>query len=277
LGKRDAHRADLEVLLGAWQASGSPDDLWQYIITRSNLPGRRGNLELAAAWYQAVEAAARQGVGELWSLVIRMATVPASEAPVNDPREMIAFCGALGIGAVGVVDEAHSGDALQALRAHARDQRWRMREAVAMALQHMLQQRTEMTLAALEQWVSEGNWLEMRAVAAAVAEPSVLAQKDVALAALRLHEGILAAMARATDRRAEAFRVLRKGLGYTLSVVTSRLPEEGIRFLKMLVASGDPDTLAVVKQNLRKKRLAGAFAGQVEELEALTVGTGAAT
>jgi hypothetical protein len=198
-----------------------------------------------------------------------MASVAASQAPVNDPQEMIAFCGAVGIGAVGVADEVHSQDALVALRGHARDPRWRMREAVAMALQHMLQHQTEMTLAALRRWVSGGHWLEMRAAAAAVAEPSVLDQQGAALAALRLHEGILGAVASAADRRAESFRVLRKGLGYTLSVVVSKLPDKGFQFLEKLVASKDPDILRIVKHNLKKKRLAGPFAGQVEALEDL--------
>jgi hypothetical protein len=269
LGNKDAHRTALQTLLAEWHHSGSVDELQRYIVRHSNLPGPRGNLELAAAWAEAVAAWAQEQSDSLWPLVAQMAAVPDSQAPVNDPREMIAFCGALGIGVVGAVSEAHSEDALATLRGHARDARWRMREAVAMALQHMLLERIEVTLAAFQRWVSEGNWLEMRAAAAALAEPSVLRDPAVATAALRLHERILAAIVAASDRKAESFRVLRKGLGYTLSLIVTRMPNEGFQLLKQLVATRDPDVVWIIKQNLAKKRLARPFAERVEALRAL--------
>jgi hypothetical protein len=72
---------------------------------------------------------------------------------------------------------------------------------------------------------------------------------------------------RAEDRRAEPFRVLRKGLGYTLSVVVRALPEEGFTLMARLVDSGDPDALWIVRQNLKKKRLMRHFPQEVEAIE----------
>jgi hypothetical protein len=52
-------------------------------------------------------------------------------------------------------------------------------------------------------------------------------------------------------------------------VIVSRVPEEGFAVLEKLVATGDPDVLWIVKQNLTKKRLAGPFPGRVEALRNL--------
>jgi hypothetical protein len=269
LGNREAYRADLETLLQESRHLERLDELRRYIVLHSNLPGPRGNLELASAWAEVVGAWAEKADESLWQLVTKMASLPASQAPANDPQELIAFCGALGIGVVGAANEIRSHEALAALRNLARDPRWRMREAVAMALQSMLMERTEATLNELQRWVSEGDWLEMRAAAAALAEPCVLRQHVVAVAALRLHESILSAVGQATDRKAGPFRVLRKGLGYTLSVIVNRMPDEGFQLLSRLAAMRDPDVLWIIKQNLNKKRLAGPFAKQVEDLQAV--------
>lgn len=269
LDSKRAYRTQLRELLQIGDRVRRFDELQQYIVGHSNLPGPRGNLELAAAWAEVVAAHAHSGNESLWQLLLKMAFVSAIQAPVNDPREMVAFCGALGVGVLGAANEVRSHEALVVLRSLARDPRWRMREGVAMALQQMLLLCTETTLGELQGWVSGGNWLEMRAAAAGLAESSVLQQQGVGLAALRLHERILAAVETCAGRKDDAFRVLRKGLAYTLSVIVSRVPEEGFAVLEKLVATGDPDVLWIVKQNLTKKRLAGPFPGRVEALRNL--------
>lgn len=243
--------------------------LRQYIVAHSNLPGPRGNLELAAAWADVVGAWPKEAEEWLWELLTEMASLPASQVTVNDPHVLLAFCGVLGIGVLAAASDMRSDEALATLRGFARDSRWRMREAVAMALQPMLVERSERTLSELQRWVSDGDWLEMRAAAAALAEPTVLQRERVAMAALHLHESILSAVLSATDRRVESFRILRKGLGYTLSVVVSRVPDEGFQLLARLVPAGDADILWIVRQNLKKKRLAGRFHERVEALQAL--------
>ena len=135
-----------------------------------------------------------------------------------------------------------------------------------MGLQRLLARRGQDTLEELARWVGDGSLLELRAVAAAVAEPSLLKDKQVALSALQLHRRIIDRVLETGERRSEEFRVLRKALGYTLSVVTRAIPDEGFEFMRQLVALQDKDVLWVVKENLKKNRLVKNFPGQVESI-----------
>jgi hypothetical protein len=136
-----------------------------------------------------------------------------------------------------------------------------------MALQDLLRARPDPILAVLETWIRPGTWFEMRAVAAGLAEPPLLKDARIAKAALDAHRRILGEVGRAGDRSAEAFKVLRQGLGYTVSVVVAARPREGFAWLKELARSDDPDIQGVLRENLKKTRLVAAFPREVAQLE----------
>jgi hypothetical protein len=110
---------------------------------------------------------------------------------VNAPQELVPFCGAVAIGAIGSLSPAFFQPALLTLRGLANDPRWRMREAVCFGLQRMLARRGQRTLGVLANWVVPGAWLEMRAAAPAVAEPALLKDEETARSALQLHREIM--------------------------------------------------------------------------------------
>ncbi|WP_136625169.1 hypothetical protein [Dictyobacter kobayashii] len=58
------------------------------------------------------------------------------------------------------------------------------------------------------------------------------------------------------DRKCEDFRTLRRTLGYTLSVVTAALPEKGFAFMCECALWNDTDINWILRENLKKKRLA---------------------
>jgi hypothetical protein len=264
MGKKEKHKQDLIGLLDELLESGDAEKLLGYIASNSNLPSPRANLELAAAFSELMEDYSRKAPDPLWAFVINMTGVSPDEAPVNAPREFIPFCGAAASGAIASVRPQFFEQALAMLRALARDPRWRMREAVPMALHKLLGKRTRNTLKELERWVAGGDLLEMRAAAAAVADPAALKDEETAWQALQLHRSIMEQVLTSTDRKSEAFRILRKALGYTVSVVLAALPEEGFEFMAQLIATEDRDALWVVKQNLKKNRLVRNFPEAVE-------------
>jgi hypothetical protein len=264
MGRQEKHKRDLIGLFDEFLESGDADKLLGYIASNSNLPSPRANLELAAAFSEVVEDCTRKAPDALWELVIDMAGVSADEAPVNAAPEFIPFCGAAASGAIASVRPQFFDQALATLRALARDPRWRMREAVPMALQKLLSSRTRDTLKELERWVAGGDLLEMRAAAAAVADPAALKDEETARQALRLHRSIMEQVLNSTDRKSEAFRILRKALGYTVSVVLAALPEEGFEFMAQLIATQDRDVAWIVRQNLKKNRLVRKFPEAVE-------------
>lgn len=269
MGKKENHKQDLIGLLDEFVDSGDPDKLLRYIALNSNLPGQRANLELASAFSEAVEERAPRETEQLWKLVLDVTGVSAAKAPVNSPEEFIPFCGAVGIGSIGSVAPRFLAQALAALRELAKDPRWRMREAVCMGLQRLLAGRRRDTLEELERWVAGRSLLEMRAAAAAVASPVDLKQETMALSALQLHRTIMDQVLRTKERKSEAFRILRKALGYTLSVVVAAVPEDGFEYLCHLIDTQDPEVLWIVKQNLKKNRLLKNYPKAVESTQSL--------
>ena len=261
VNKTENHRSDLVLLIKSFVATGDPDRITEYILSNSNLPGRRANLELAQAFGDAVALHTTQET--LWELCRIMTTISAEEAPVNAPREFIPFCGTIGIGSLGSACPERFTEALTVLKGLAKDPRWRMREAVCFGLQRLMAERRDDTLTALKGWIRDGTVLQMRAVAAAVGEPVLLSDRDTALAALQVHQSVMNRVLATGERKSDEFRTLRKALGYTLSIVIAALPTQGFEFLAQLAQTSDRDALWIAKQNLKKKRLVKHFPAQV--------------
>ncbi len=252
--------------------AGDPGPLRSFLREHSHLPGPRGNLELAGQIADMVAALAEGVTGPgVWQVVTGLAGIGPTEAPTGDPGEFLAFCGVLG--AAGFAgDPSRRPDVWRTVRVAAEDPRWRLREAAAQAIQRALPLDRRGTLAVLGEWAAEGGWLLLRAVAAGVADPPLLADPDAAGVALRLHEVLLDRFGAAADRRDPDFRVLRQGLGYSLSVVVAAAPKPGFALLRRLAAVGDRDLAWVLRSNLGKSRLARRYPEDVETVRRLLAG-----
>ena len=232
MSKADEYRAKLRTL-DSWDA---------YLLKESGLPGPRGNIELA-------QIVADEGDRELFE---RYTAYTHDQAPVNSPYEFLAFCGVVGLGRL-----LAEGDAgiLKTLRTHASDPRWRVREAVAMALQRFGDNNMDLLLAEMQKW-STGTPLEQRAAAAALCEPRLLGQARYARAALQILDRITASLERSKTHPREDILVLRKGLGYCWSVAVASLPEEGKAFMEKWVSTTNKDIQWIMQENFKKARLA---------------------
>ena len=268
MGKVERHRADLDPLLIDFLATEDGQPICEYLEQNSNLPGRRVNLELARAFGDVVADAASANPDQMWSLCRRLTEIPAGEAGVDQPALFLSFCGAEAIGAIGAVRSDYTERSLMHLRSLARDPRWRIREAVSSGLTRLLQTWPDSALEALELWVADGDFLEMRAAAAAVADPPLLHDEAVATRGLALQQSILDQVMHAPveARKSEPFKILRKGMGFALSVVVCAVPEAGFSLLQSMVEVDDRDVLWILRQNLKKKRLSRLAPAEVEAL-----------
>ncbi len=230
--KVDVYREKLQTL-AEWDS---------FLLQESGLPGRRANLELA-------HAAADAGDGDMFE---RWRAFDAEKAPTNSPHEFLAFCGVLGLG---TLLARGNEQALQKLRRHASDPRWRIREAVAMALQRLGQADMKALLQEMEAW-SKGSLLEQRAAVAALCAPSQLGEARQVERVLKILDAVTASLEQAVDRKNDDFKALRKGLGYCWSVAAAAYPKAGKNMMERWFVSGDQDVRWVMKENLRKKRLA---------------------
>lgn len=225
-----------------------PEEEWEpYLAAHSGLPGPRGNLELLAA------------VGDLASAddLRRWAT---------SADEYLAACGTAGLGRLLVEGD----DVEPLLRTLAADARWRVREAVAMALQRLGDADLDRLLRLTEAWADRGP-LVQRAAVAGLCEPRLLRTDTGSRAALRLVDRVTAALAAVPSarRRDDEVRTLRKALGYCWSVAVAAAPATGFPLLAGWASSDDADVRWVVRQNTTKARLVRAdaeWAGRIRDL-----------
>jgi HEAT repeat protein len=232
MSKREDYRRQLR-RLEDWDA---------FLLQSSGLPGPRGNLELA-------EAVADEGDPVIFS---RFRTYTPEAAPTNSPYEFLAFCGVLGLGRLLAEGQTRL---LDTLRPFASDPRWRIREAVAMALQRLGDVDMPRLLKEMARW-SRGTPFEQRAAAAGLCEPRLLRQAKHTERVLDILDRITGSISGVDDRKSEAFIALRKGLAYCWSVAVVALPEQGVARMEKWFDSPNKDVRWIMKQNLKKARLA---------------------
>jgi hypothetical protein len=215
---------------------------WEpFLLENSGLPGPRANLELAAAVAEEADAATLRG----W------AALGPEVAPYGSGAEFLPVCGVIGLGRL--LAEGHR-SVLAELREHASDPRWRIREAVAIALQRYGDSDLPALHRAMRDWAS-GTALERRAAVAALSEPRLLTEPSRASDVLELLARVTAELPSSGDHGGDAFRILRQALGYAWSVAIVACPEVGKPLFEHLVDSDDRDIRWIVRENLRKKRL----------------------
>jgi hypothetical protein len=208
------------------------------------------------------QAVADEGNTEIFQ---RYLTYSGDIAPVNSPYEFLAFCGIVGLGRLAAEGNFEH---LPTLRASASDPRWRVREAVAMAMQRLGDANMDALVAEIERW-SRGTPYEQRAAAASICEPRLLSQPQAAHSAINILETITESIRLINDRRREDFLALRKGLGYCWSVAVAALPTAGKPALEKWLASDDPDIIWIMNENLKKNRLIKLDAAWVEHCRSL--------
>ncbi len=222
MGRVEEYRAELRGLTASeWAA---------YLRERSGLPGPRANLELVKA------------VGE------EASTAQVEELLAADD-EYLVMCGivALGRQSIETPDER--------LRRYATDDRWRVREAVAMALQRIGDADLPRMLDLVRDWVSDPHPLVQRAAAAGVCEPRLLKTPAAAATAIEVCELATKALV-ATERRTPDVRTLRQALGYCWSVAVAADPAHGLPHFLALADADDPEIAWIVRENTKKSRLA---------------------
>jgi hypothetical protein len=216
-------------------------DRTAYLLENSRLPGPRANLELMQAYVE---------LGSEKDFIPLLDHTP-DQAPENTPEAFLAVCGTVGLGeliANGLIEY------LPDLRRQASDPRWRVREAVALALQIIGRHDFHLLSSICSDWVS-GSFLEQRALVAGSCEPELLTVPEHARLALQWLDRITRSLSGVENRRDDDFRVLRKGLGYCWSVAVVANPEYGKPIFEKLFELDDGDVRWIIRENLKKNRM----------------------
>jgi hypothetical protein len=225
----DEYRAQLSAL--------TPADWAGFLTEHSGLPGPRGNIELAKAIAEEADPASLDGF-------------------IATGDEYLVFCGVVGLGRL--LAEGTDGNLEQRLRVHATDDRWRVREAVAMALQRLGDSDVQRMLDIITDWAGDTDPLVQRAAVAGVCEPRLLRTSEAAGTAIQACDRVTRSLAARPpeERREPGVRALRQGLGYCWSVAVAADATRGLPRFRALSACPDPDVAWVVRENRKKSRLA---------------------
>ena len=222
--KVEAYRAELRGLK-EWEP---------YLKRHSGLPGPRANLELVQAVAEEADA------DRLWRL-------SASQ------DEFLALCGTAGLGRVALLEPE---TVMKWLRELASDPRWRVREGVAIALQRYGSESMPKLIAEMREWSRDGAYVQ-RAAIAALCEPPLLKSNEDTVEVLTILDHVTRSLSATGDRRSDAFKVLRKALGYCWSVAAAAAPLNARPYLEKWLRSKDKDVAWVMQSNLAKARMAG--------------------
>ena len=208
-----------------------------YLSERSGVPGPRANLELLRA-------------------VADIGDLATYDALIDTDDEYLTCCGVVGLGAE--LAARPDGRLLARLRAYASDPRWRVREAVAMALQRLGDADLDRLRSVVLDWADDPDPLVQRAAAAAICEPRLLESAEATATAVEVCQRVTSSLIRRprTERRNADVRTLRRGLGYCWSVAVAADPVPGLAAFAALAVSTDPDVAWIVRENRGKKRLA---------------------
>ncbi len=224
----------------------------EFLRAHSGLPGPRGNLEL-------MQAAA--DVGEY----------PWFRQLTEDADEYLAATGAVGLGQVlaqivPATDPAET-EIIALLYERAADERWRVREGVAMALQRLGDADPVRLWALARDWAADTDPLVQRAAVAGVCEPRLLRPASAAATALEICRIATDRLTHrpADERRSPSVRTLRQALGYCWSIAIAADPSAGLPAFRQLAGSTDPDVAWIVRENGRKARLSRLLAVSTSE------------
>jgi hypothetical protein len=213
----------------------------EYLLGESGLPGPRANLEL-------IQAVADVGDEALF---LRYLQWTPDRVDTNSPPVFLAVCGTVGLGRLLAEGKLQY---FEVLRNLASDPRWRVREGVAMALQHFGLHAMDHLLAEMESW-SGGNPFEKRAVVAGLCEPVLLKNPVYAKQVVDRLQQITDGIKSIADRKSDGFIALRKALAYGWSVAIVAAPEYGFPRLQAMLTSPDKDLSWIARENMKKNRL----------------------
>jgi hypothetical protein len=237
--------------------AGNQRPLEFYLREQSRLPGSRANLELVSDVSDLLAVVVSEQPGEV-RMLLNYLVMDAKTVTRNTPDEFIALCGVVAFGACAAVRSEWRGEVFALLGDFACSAAWRVREGVAIAFQHLLLVAEEESIEYLVELATKGNCFQQRASIAAIAEPSLLHTPVIVDAALTIQQLVLERLHAVPidERKHDDVRALRQALGYTVSVVAAAAPEKGFALMHECAGWGDADINWVLRENLKKKRLA---------------------
>jgi hypothetical protein len=238
--------------------TGNQRPLEFYLRENARLSGARVNLELANDVAYLLAAVVSQRPDSVKALINYFFINERKGGPSSAAAEFVTLCGIIASGACAAIEAGWREDTFALLYDYADSSRLRTRAGVATAYQHLLTATPEETGQHLVSLASEGSYFQQCVAIVTMDEQPLLYMPRVLATALQLQRIVLEHVLEAPQatRKRRDFYALRQALGYMLSVITVVAPEQGFALMRECATWNDPDITWILRENLKKKRLA---------------------
>lgn len=239
--------------------SGKPNRLEELLTRASGLPGNKANVDLALAVGESLAAQGKRAD----KLIERYVHLSPEEAPGNSALEFLPMCGVVAVGARGTRDPKFRANAMQVLHDVADDFRFRVREAVTLALISIGERDPDGLVADLDGWTD--GFFHSAAAVRALMDPRVLHHvKNDEQAIARLIEALdLYLNAGRADKRYPGHKELGDALIPAIVAFAVRHGAPIFDALTARASAKDPDARAFITLVTTRKELVQRFRGDV--------------
>jgi len=242
--------------------AGKPAALHALLARGSHLPGTRANSSLADAFAEACRS--RGGAADRTALALSQ--LSPDEAPRATALEFLPVCGILALGARAAADERVRARFLVELHARADDLRFRVRDAVIVALARIGASSGDALLGQVASWMD--GYFQAAAVLRALGTDEWRGRlRDTALVVARLDEAfVLVRDAPRAAARWPGYKALVEALGDVPGALAASLGVPIMDMLERWSAVSDPVLRRAIESVLRSPKLAarlGAEAARV--------------
>jgi hypothetical protein len=244
--------------------AGKNDALFDQLAVASGLPGTRANITIAQAF--AAECASRGKTTD--RLLFTMAGLSPEAAPGASAREFLPLCGILGLGERAASDAGVRAKVLALLHDAAEDLRFRVREAVPIALARIGDELGDVLVADVASWMD--GYFQATAVLLAIGNAQWLGAIDDANEAIaRLDEAyVLARDAPRAAARWPGRKALVEALGTVPAALAARFGRPVFEKLAAWTKTEQPELREAIEKNLRGGNLASRYADDVAMVRA---------
>lgn len=239
--------------------AGQPSRLDELLTRGSGLPGPKANIDLALAFGETLAAHGKKAD----KLIERYVHLSPEEAPGNTALEFLPMCGVVAVGARGTRDASFRSNAMQVLHDVADDFRFRVREAVTVALISIGERDADLLVSELGPWTD--GFFHSAAAVRALLDPRVLhAVKNEQEAIARLVESLdLYLNAGRADKRYPGYKELGDALIPAIVAFAVRYGLPVFEALTARAGSKDPDARKFIELVTTRKELVQRFRGDV--------------
>jgi hypothetical protein len=238
---------------------GKPQRLYQQLALASGLPGPRANTGVATAF--ATECAAIGKPAD--PLLFQMVTLDPDVAQGGTEHEFLPLCGVLALGARAALDPKIRTRVIGTLHDAAEDMRFRVRDAVPVALARIGEKMGDALVHELASWTD--GFFQAAAVLLALADPAFLpAITDVDAVLERMEETYqLAKNAPRSAARYPGRKALVDALTLAPSSIAARFGVPVFDKLEAWSNTEMPELRAAIEATLKSNKLAGRHAAEI--------------